>query len=384
MRWRDSWPQIRPTRPLRRSGFGARGAAAPQLRCGRSPAPSTHLRAGHPACEQVASGPRTGGSASAYRRPPLPRARLIPLLLCIPSPAHPLWRSRLAAEITRRSRSHPLRAGARGDLDPWGDLARRERRAAPGVGGARMSRHGVSLGGDPRTRRQDRRGLPRPGRMDAGAVPRDHRDGCREPHLAEGDRQAADAKLMGSGFSGNAYTAHGRVREPEIAPRVAATHGILPSAPSSTPRSRSATSPRPTGSSSAQTAASRCARSRRPTSRGAASRAPICGRSGGSSTCSAPSARSWSGRSTTASCPSTTSRAARGSTATRPRSAPSSASRPPLIDELYLRTTLRQDDGSGQSTHERMPRPRSRRASPSARWPWPTEQMVDSSQPSEI
>jgi hypothetical protein len=41
--------------------------------------------------------------------------------------------------------------------------------------------------------------------------------------------RAADAKLMGSGFSGNAYTAHGRLREPEIAAWVAATHGILPS-----------------------------------------------------------------------------------------------------------------------------------------------------------
>jgi len=41
--------------------------------------------------------------------------------------------------------------------------------------------------------------------------------------------KAADAKLMGSGFSGNAYTVHGRVREPEIARWVAATHGILPS-----------------------------------------------------------------------------------------------------------------------------------------------------------
>lgn len=41
--------------------------------------------------------------------------------------------------------------------------------------------------------------------------------------------KAADAKLMGSNFSGNAYTAHGRVREPEIAGWVAATHGILPS-----------------------------------------------------------------------------------------------------------------------------------------------------------
>ncbi len=41
--------------------------------------------------------------------------------------------------------------------------------------------------------------------------------------------KAADAKLMGSGFSGNAYTAHGREREPEIARWVAGTHGILPS-----------------------------------------------------------------------------------------------------------------------------------------------------------
>ena len=41
--------------------------------------------------------------------------------------------------------------------------------------------------------------------------------------------RAADSKLMGSGFSGNAYTAHGRQREPEIARWVAATHGIQPS-----------------------------------------------------------------------------------------------------------------------------------------------------------
>ena len=46
---------------------------------------------------------------------------------------------------------------------------------------------------------------------------------------ANGISRAADAKLMGSGFSGNAYTQHGRVREPEIAAWVAATHGILPS-----------------------------------------------------------------------------------------------------------------------------------------------------------
>jgi len=43
--------------------------------------------------------------------------------------------------------------------------------------------------------------------------------------------RAADAKLglSGTGFSGNAYTAHGRQREPEIARWLAATHGILPS-----------------------------------------------------------------------------------------------------------------------------------------------------------
>ncbi|WP_261165824.1 YqaJ viral recombinase family protein [Microbacterium sp. Marseille-Q6965] len=42
--------------------------------------------------------------------------------------------------------------------------------------------------------------------------------------------RAADAKLgLGSRFGGNAYTDHGRRREPEIAAWVAATHGIQPS-----------------------------------------------------------------------------------------------------------------------------------------------------------
>ncbi len=42
--------------------------------------------------------------------------------------------------------------------------------------------------------------------------------------------RAADAKLGGgSRFGGNAYTDHGRRREPEIAAWVAATHGIQPS-----------------------------------------------------------------------------------------------------------------------------------------------------------
>jgi hypothetical protein len=36
-------------------------------------------------------------------------------------------------------------------------------------------------------------------------------------------------KLTGNGFGGNAYTDHGRAREPEIARWVQATHGIMPS-----------------------------------------------------------------------------------------------------------------------------------------------------------
>ncbi len=40
---------------------------------------------------------------------------------------------------------------------------------------------------------------------------------------------AVSDKLNGSGFSGNVFTQHGRVREPEIAAWVAATHGIQPS-----------------------------------------------------------------------------------------------------------------------------------------------------------
>jgi hypothetical protein len=42
-------------------------------------------------------------------------------------------------------------------------------------------------------------------------------------------RAAVYDKLHGTGFSGNSFTQHGRVREPEIAAWVAATHGIQPS-----------------------------------------------------------------------------------------------------------------------------------------------------------
>lgn len=40
---------------------------------------------------------------------------------------------------------------------------------------------------------------------------------------------AAQAKLFGSSFSGNAFTDHGRAREPEIAAWVERNYGILPS-----------------------------------------------------------------------------------------------------------------------------------------------------------
>jgi hypothetical protein len=42
-------------------------------------------------------------------------------------------------------------------------------------------------------------------------------------------RAVAQDKLLGTGFGGNAYTDHGRAREPEIARWVRARHGIQPS-----------------------------------------------------------------------------------------------------------------------------------------------------------
>ncbi|MEP6481360.1 MAG: YqaJ viral recombinase family protein [Rhodoglobus sp.] len=42
-------------------------------------------------------------------------------------------------------------------------------------------------------------------------------------------RSVAQDKMLGTGFGGNAFTDHGRTREPEIAKWVRASHGILPS-----------------------------------------------------------------------------------------------------------------------------------------------------------
>jgi len=41
--------------------------------------------------------------------------------------------------------------------------------------------------------------------------------------------RVAQDKMLGTGFGGNAFTDHGRAREPEIAKWVRARHGILPS-----------------------------------------------------------------------------------------------------------------------------------------------------------
>ena len=58
-----------------------------------------------------------------------------------------------------------------------------------------------------------------------------HRDGCRAALERDASiLRAAESKLGGGPrFSGNAFTEHGRRREPEIAAWVAATHGIQPS-----------------------------------------------------------------------------------------------------------------------------------------------------------
>ena len=42
-------------------------------------------------------------------------------------------------------------------------------------------------------------------------------------------RAVAQDKLLGTGFGGNAYTDHGRAREPEISRGVRPRQGILPS-----------------------------------------------------------------------------------------------------------------------------------------------------------
>ena len=150
--------------------------------------------------------------------------------------------------------------------------------------------------------------------------------------------RAADAKLMGSGFSGNAYTAHGRQREPEIARWVAATHGIQPSSALFHAVAEKRHLATPDGIGVDRGGRVTWPRSRRPTSHGAASRARIFVRSGGSSTSSAPSGRSSRGSSTANSSRSATSLGAHGSSAMRPRSPSSSGSRPRSSMSCYRRT----------------------------------------------
>ena len=191
--------------------------------------------------------------------------------------------------------------------------------------------------------------------------------------------RAADAKLQGSGFSGNAYTDHGRRREPEIAAWVAATHGIQPSSALFHAVVERDTWPRRTASPSTPTDGSPWPRSRPPTRPGARSPAPICGRSGGSSTCSAPSAPWSSGRSTTSSSPSATNPAARGSTATRRRS-------PHLVGlatEPDRRAVPADDAADAHAGRPRRPEPVAppARASRSAPSPSPTDARASAPDP---
>lgn len=140
--------------------------------------------------------------------------------------------------------------------------------------------------------------------------------------------RAADAKLMGSGFSGNAYTQHGRVREPEIASWVAATHGIQPS--SALFHAVVEAAPRDPDGIGLDGDGHVILAEIKTTNRAWRSiPARTCDRCGGSSMSSAQSARSSCGSSTATSSRSTTSRAALGWIATIARSRTSWASPPP-------------------------------------------------------
>ena len=167
-------------------------------------------------------------------------------------------------------------------------------------------------------------------------------------------RSAAYDKLHGTGFGGNVYTQHGRDREPADRilgrgdPRHPPERRTLPRRAGSAPpgdagRPRAAVDRRRSSSP----------RSRRRTRNSAASRAATCVRSGGSSTCSAPSEPCSSGSSTRTSCRCTRSPSASGSTVTTPRS-PSSSRLPPTSSRCC------------STARGRPAEPRSYRASPAS------------------
>ena len=132
--------------------------------------------------------------------------------------------ARALPQRTAYERPHPVRSGESRALGNTGGGAPGRRREGGGVSIERMSAHlsaelAARIVADSRDRvawiRARSRGITA---TDVAAL-------TSEKVIP----RAADAKLMGSGFSGNAYTAHGRAREPEIAAWVAATHGIQPS-----------------------------------------------------------------------------------------------------------------------------------------------------------
>ena len=95
-----------------------------------------------------------------------------------------------------------------------------------------MPRRSAALGskGDPRTRRPHRRGLPRPGRVGAGALARDHGDGCRGADLRRTPSPAPPTRSCWARASRATPTRRTDACASRRSPGwVAATHGILPS-----------------------------------------------------------------------------------------------------------------------------------------------------------
>ena len=151
--------------------------------------------------------------------------------------------------------------------------------------------------------------------------------------------RAADAKLLGSGFSGNAYTAHGRLREPEIA-RMGRRDARHPAVVGLFPRRGRETAPRdPRRHRPRHLRSGAARRDQAPDEAWRSIPRTYLRQGGGSSACSALSARWSPGSGTAASWPSATRRAAPGSIATRARSASLVRLATALIDELYRHDT---------------------------------------------
>ena len=264
----------------------------------------------------------------------------------------------------------PLQTTPRGPKRHVGRLPVRSRRPShrPGLGSKR----------DPRTRRPHRRGLPRPGRVGAGALAGHHGDGCRHPDLRErhregGGREAHGLRILGERLYGARASARARDR-----PMGGRTHGILPSpAPSSTLSSRSGTSPPPTASSS--TAPAGHPLRDQDDEQVVEQHPPLVPAAGvvaaARARCGAHPRRLGGARRVRAGRRRAPVRA--GSTATKRRSRSSSRLATALIDELHRRTTLRRSPACGRAdAATRRPLP-----SLSGRWRSPIERTASGQLP---